>query len=350
MASASGSPSPGSGPSPRSSSPTSSTRGTTSSSARRPASTTARTATSTCPSSSGHVGRRRARRTVPLAVHRGDVRAHPRTQGGGTVHPGRPRRPAAASPSRSDPRIKEQLIRREPERVYLAVVTGARRRPRARGAITSSGTGARWHRRRPTTGTRAAPRPSALTASRRCSAARRSSRCGCTPGSGIEIRIQAALRGHPLIGERQYPGLAAAPHARSITFRRQALHAWQLRFEHPHDRRPLAFEAPLPRTSCRSWSASAGEPPVVTGTASECQASGSHLHGALPRLARHAMPRQTRRVSPRSGRGGIGRNRTHRLKKADVERLTRWDRRWGHHLRGSATILLFHRARYVPCL
>jgi 23S rRNA pseudouridine1911/1915/1917 synthase len=33
---------------------------------------------------------------------------------------------------------------------------------------------------------------------------------------------------------------------RSIAFGRQALHAYQLGFEHPADRRPLMFEAPVP--------------------------------------------------------------------------------------------------------
>jgi 23S rRNA pseudouridine1911/1915/1917 synthase len=59
-------------------------------------------------------------------------------------------------------------------------------------------------------------------------------------GKRNQIRIQAALRGHALVGERQY--------AKSeIAFPRQALHAYRLTFAHPIDGRALRFEAPLPR-------------------------------------------------------------------------------------------------------
>ena len=58
-------------------------------------------------------------------------------------------------------------------------------------------------------------------------------------GKSNQIRIQAAQRGHALIGERQY--------AKSATpFPRQALHAHRLSFAHPIDGRQLTFEAPLP--------------------------------------------------------------------------------------------------------
>lgn len=59
-------------------------------------------------------------------------------------------------------------------------------------------------------------------------------------GKRNQIRIQAALRGHALIGERQYA-------QSSWPFPRQALHAHRLAFAHPIDGRPLTFEAPLPR-------------------------------------------------------------------------------------------------------
>jgi 23S rRNA pseudouridine1911/1915/1917 synthase len=61
-------------------------------------------------------------------------------------------------------------------------------------------------------------------------------------GKRNQIRIQAGLRGHPLIGERQY----VTEHADAITFPRQALHAHRLAFRHPVDGRPLSFESPLP--------------------------------------------------------------------------------------------------------
>jgi len=58
-------------------------------------------------------------------------------------------------------------------------------------------------------------------------------------GKRNQIRIQAARRGHALIGERQYAKSA-------IAFPRQALHAHRLSFAHPIDGRQLTFEAPLP--------------------------------------------------------------------------------------------------------
>jgi 23S rRNA pseudouridine1911/1915/1917 synthase len=63
-------------------------------------------------------------------------------------------------------------------------------------------------------------------------------------GKRNQIRIQARLRGHTLVGERRYvfgPG-----ELRPIEFARHALHAYRLAFRHPTDGRPLRFEAPLP--------------------------------------------------------------------------------------------------------
>lgn len=63
-------------------------------------------------------------------------------------------------------------------------------------------------------------------------------------GRRNQIRIQAALRGHPLVGERRYtsPGAVSDP----IHFERQALHAFRLTLRHPLDSRQMTFEAPLP--------------------------------------------------------------------------------------------------------
>jgi 23S rRNA pseudouridine1911/1915/1917 synthase len=63
-------------------------------------------------------------------------------------------------------------------------------------------------------------------------------------GRRNQIRIQARLRGHTLVGEKRY---TYGPDAiRTISFERQALHAFQLSFLHPADGRRLTFEAPLP--------------------------------------------------------------------------------------------------------
>ena len=63
-------------------------------------------------------------------------------------------------------------------------------------------------------------------------------------GRRNQIRIQARLRGHTLVGEQRYtfgPG-----HLRPIAFGRQALHAYRLAFAHPADGREMRFEAPMP--------------------------------------------------------------------------------------------------------
>jgi 23S rRNA pseudouridine1911/1915/1917 synthase len=64
-------------------------------------------------------------------------------------------------------------------------------------------------------------------------------------GKRNQIRIQARLRGHTLVGEKRY--VYGPDELRSIPFGRQALHAYRLGFLHPADDRPLQFEAPLPK-------------------------------------------------------------------------------------------------------
>jgi 23S rRNA pseudouridine1911/1915/1917 synthase len=63
-------------------------------------------------------------------------------------------------------------------------------------------------------------------------------------GRRNQIRIQARLRGHTLIGEQRY---TYGPESlRPIDFGRHALHAKRLAFRHPSDGRRLEFEAALP--------------------------------------------------------------------------------------------------------
>ncbi len=65
-----------------------------------------------------------------------------------------------------------------------------------------------------------------------------------TTGKRNQIRIQARLRGHTLVGEARY--VYGPEHLRPIPFKRQALHAWRLGFHHPVERTRMSFEAPLP--------------------------------------------------------------------------------------------------------
>jgi 23S rRNA pseudouridine1911/1915/1917 synthase len=63
-------------------------------------------------------------------------------------------------------------------------------------------------------------------------------------GRRNQIRIQARLRGHTLVGEQRYT--YGPDELRPVAFPRQALHAHRLAFRHPTDGREMRFEAPLP--------------------------------------------------------------------------------------------------------
>ena len=63
-------------------------------------------------------------------------------------------------------------------------------------------------------------------------------------GRRNQIRIQARLRGHTLVGEKRY--VYGPDELRSIRFPRQALHAHRLVFDHPTDLRLMRFEVPMP--------------------------------------------------------------------------------------------------------
>jgi 23S rRNA pseudouridine1911/1915/1917 synthase len=81
-------------------------------------------------------------------------------------------------------------------------------------------------------------------------------------GRRNQIRIQARLRGHTLVGEQRY--VYGPDTLRTIAFPRQALHAHRLAFAHPSDGRPLTFEAPVPpdMTELIARLRSRGSPPA----------------------------------------------------------------------------------------
>ncbi len=64
-------------------------------------------------------------------------------------------------------------------------------------------------------------------------------------GKRNQIRLQARLRGHTLVGEQRYT--YGPEELRGITFPRQALHAHRLGFAHPDTHKFLQFEAPVPQ-------------------------------------------------------------------------------------------------------
>jgi 23S rRNA pseudouridine1911/1915/1917 synthase len=146
--------------------------------------------------------------------------------------------------------VKDQFARKEPERVYWAVVHG---RPQpARG---------RW-RDHLAWDEEAVKQTSTHASNPRAAEAISDYRVLETfadaalievrlhTGKRNQIRIQAALRGHALVGERQYangPSGRTGPTRTGPAHSRQALHAHRLSFAHPIDGRPLTFEAPLPQ-------------------------------------------------------------------------------------------------------
>lgn len=141
--------------------------------------------------------------------------------------------------------LTRQFAERTPERVYLALVDGH--------PHPSMGT---WHdllvwdedacRQRPARhGDRAAV--DALADYRVVEAFESTSliEVRLTTGRQGQIRVQAQLRGHPLVGDRRYGGRGPASRE-PIAFGRQALHAHRLAFTHPVDRRPVEVTAPPP--------------------------------------------------------------------------------------------------------
>jgi 23S rRNA pseudouridine1911/1915/1917 synthase len=173
---------------------------------------------------------RKSGKRKPLVVHRID-----RDTSGLVVFA---RTPSAQSA------LKQQFKRREPERVYLAVVYGTPSPPSGTWrdhlvwddkALIQKGT-----------------HPNDPRASEAISDYRVLEAFGgasllevrLKTGRRNQIRIQARLRGHTLVGEKRY---TYGPDAiRTIPFERQALHAYRLSFLHPADGRPLTFEAPVP--------------------------------------------------------------------------------------------------------
>jgi 23S rRNA pseudouridine1911/1915/1917 synthase len=149
-----------------------------------------------------------------------------------------------AKDPRTQQALKKQFIRRDPERVYLAVVYGHPQPAHGtwrdhlvwdRKALIQK----RTHPRDPQ-GAEAVCHYRLVEEFRDASLVE----VRLETGKRNQIRIQARLRGHTLVGERRY---IYGPEAlRPVDFPRQALHAYRLAFRHPSDHREVRFEAPLP--------------------------------------------------------------------------------------------------------
>ncbi|MQA31040.1 MAG: RluA family pseudouridine synthase [Luteitalea sp.] len=144
----------------------------------------------------------------------------------------------------SQGRLRDQFRRREPERVYLAVVYGEPSPSRGtwRDLLV-------WDDRaviQKETHPRDPKGKEAVSEYRILERFGDSSllEVRLVTGRRNQIRLQARLHGHTLIGEQRYvygPDLM-----RTIYFPRQALHAFRLGFVHPQSGQPLQFEASVP--------------------------------------------------------------------------------------------------------
>ena len=149
-----------------------------------------------------------------------------------------------AKDPRTQQALKKQFIQREPERVYLAVVYG---RPEPKGGTWRDRLV--WDRKaliQKRTHPRDPEGADAVCEYRVVEEFRETSllEVRLETGKRNQIRIQARLRGHTLVGERRY---VYGPEAlRPIAFPRQALHAYRLGFRHPVDGRDMRLEAPPP--------------------------------------------------------------------------------------------------------
>jgi 23S rRNA pseudouridine1911/1915/1917 synthase len=149
-----------------------------------------------------------------------------------------------AKTARAQSALKDQFRRREPERVYLALVYG-HPEPVAgtwRDTLTWDDRAMIQKATHPADprGTEAVCEYKVLDVFEDTSLIE----VRLHTGKRNQIRIQARLRGHTLVGERRY--VYGPDEIRPIDFPRQALHAHRLAFRHPSDGRPLRFEAPLP--------------------------------------------------------------------------------------------------------
>lgn len=141
-------------------------------------------------------------------------------------------------------RLKDQFRRREPERVYLAVVHGQVTPPKGtwRDRIAWD---AKLLLQKPA-------HPREVKAAEAVSRYRVIEAFGdasllevsLVTGKRNQIRLQARLHGNDLVGERLY--VDPTRKERRIEFERQALHAARLAFRHPLSGQLMKFEAPLP--------------------------------------------------------------------------------------------------------
>jgi 23S rRNA pseudouridine1911/1915/1917 synthase len=140
--------------------------------------------------------------------------------------------------------LRNQFRRREPERIYWAVVYGC-----PEPATGEWRDRLVWDERASIQKATHPGDPSGIEAISRYRVLERFAdtsllEVSLETGKRNQIRIQARRRGHTLVGEQRY--VFGPDELRPLVFARHALHARRLAFLHPEDGRPLEFEALLP--------------------------------------------------------------------------------------------------------
>jgi len=65
-------------------------------------------------------------------------------------------------------------------------------------------------------------------------------------GRTHQIRVHLASQGYPIVGDDKYGDFEHNRELKKMGLKRMFLHAWRLRFNHPHSEKSVLLEAPLP--------------------------------------------------------------------------------------------------------
>jgi 23S rRNA pseudouridine1911/1915/1917 synthase len=156
--------------------------------------------------------------------------------------------------------LKEQFERRTPERLYQAVVEGIVRPPRGTWRDQLAWDASQLRQRKAhATDARGKEALAEYVVLEQFEAAAFVT-VSLVTGKRNQIRVQAGVRGHPLLGERQYRFGAPPPAPGLPRIGRQALHAWRLGLRHPSTGRPVTFTAEPPEDFTRVLAALRGRP------------------------------------------------------------------------------------------
>lgn len=139
--------------------------------------------------------------------------------------------------------LKEQFYARTPERVYLALVEGHVKGDRGRWADWMAWDGKQKVQEPCEATAEGAFRAEASWVVRERLRNATLLEVRLVSGRRNQIRLQAMLAGHPLVGEAVYRQRGPTP----IPFGRQALHAHRLGIVHPSTGQPITWTSPLPR-------------------------------------------------------------------------------------------------------